>query len=143
MAEDDQFAIDGIMGFSVAPLRFILGLGFVISLLSIAMGIVAIVIKLTGGLPPGGQGWASLTVLITFLAGMQLIVLGMIGVVRGPSLRAGQAPSPVSDRQRRGPRRRARQVRFAKTAYWAPRGSHPSRASIPRSNRDSRVKNSM
>jgi len=75
-----SFAIDGIMGFSVAPLRFILGLGFVISLLSVAMGIVAIVIKLTGGLPPGGQGWASLTVLITFLAGIQLVVLGMIGL---------------------------------------------------------------
>lgn len=75
-----SFAIDGILGFSVAPLRFILGLGFVISLLSIAMGIVAIVIKLTGGLPPGGQGWASLTVLVTFLAGIQLIVLGTIGL---------------------------------------------------------------
>ena len=33
-----SFAIDGILGFSVAPLRFILGLGFVISLLSIALG---------------------------------------------------------------------------------------------------------
>jgi dolichol-phosphate mannosyltransferase len=75
-----SFAIDGIMGFSVAPLRFILGLGFLISVLSIAMGIAAIVIKLTGGLPPGGQGWASLTVLVTFLAGIQLIVLGMIGL---------------------------------------------------------------
>jgi dolichol-phosphate mannosyltransferase len=75
-----SFAIDGIIGFSVAPLRFILGLGFVISLLSIAMGIAAIVIKLSGGLPPGGQGWASLTVLITFLAGVQLIVLGMVGL---------------------------------------------------------------
>ena len=75
-----SFAIDGILGFSVAPLRFILGLGFVISLLSIAMGLATIVIKLAGGVPPGGQGWASLTVLVTFLAGVQLIVLGMIGL---------------------------------------------------------------
>jgi glycosyltransferase involved in cell wall biosynthesis len=75
-----SFAIDGILGFSVAPLRFILGLGFVISLLSLAMGLVAIVVKLTGGLAPGGQGWASLTVLVTFLAGIQLIVLGMMGL---------------------------------------------------------------
>jgi polyisoprenyl-phosphate glycosyltransferase len=75
-----SFAIDGIIGFSVAPLRFVLGLGFVISALSIAMGIAAIVIKLTGGIPPGGQGWASLTVLISFLAGVQLIVLGMVGL---------------------------------------------------------------
>ena len=75
-----SFAIDGILGFSVAPLRFILGLGFVISLASIAMGIAAIVLKLSGGLPPGGQGWASLTVLVSFLAGVQLVVLGMIGL---------------------------------------------------------------
>jgi polyisoprenyl-phosphate glycosyltransferase len=74
-----SFAIDGILGFSVAPLRFILGLGFVISLLSLAVGVVAIVLKLTGQLPPV-QGWASLTVLVTFLAGVQLIVLGTIGL---------------------------------------------------------------
>ena len=75
-----SFAIDGIVGFSVAPLRFVLGLGFVISLLSLLWGIVAIIVKLTGSVPPGGQGWASLTVLVTFLAGIQLIVLGMMGL---------------------------------------------------------------
>jgi polyisoprenyl-phosphate glycosyltransferase len=75
-----SFAIDGITGFSVAPLRFILGLGFVISALSLAWGLVAIIVKITGSVPPGGQGWASLTVLVTFLAGVQLIVLGMIGL---------------------------------------------------------------
>lgn len=74
-----SFAIDGILGFSVAPLRFILGLGFVISLLSLAVGVVAIVLKLAGQLPPV-QGWASLTVLVTFLAGVQLIVLGTVGL---------------------------------------------------------------
>jgi polyisoprenyl-phosphate glycosyltransferase len=75
-----SFAIDGILGFSIAPLRFILGLGFVISLLSLIWGLVAIIVKLTGSVPPGGQGWASLTVLVTFLAGIQLIVLGMMGL---------------------------------------------------------------
>jgi glycosyltransferase involved in cell wall biosynthesis len=75
-----SFAIDGLLGFSVAPLRFILGLGFVISFLSLAWGVVAIIVKLAGSVPPGGQGWASLTVLITFLAGVQLIVLGMMGL---------------------------------------------------------------
>jgi glycosyltransferase involved in cell wall biosynthesis len=75
-----SFAIDGILGFSVVPLRFILGLGFVISALSLVWGLVAAIVKLSGSVPPGGQGWASLTVLITFLAGVQLIVLGMIGL---------------------------------------------------------------
>jgi polyisoprenyl-phosphate glycosyltransferase len=74
-----SFAIDGILGFSVAPLRIILGIGFVISALSMAVGVTAIILKLAGALPPV-QGWASLTVLVTFLAGIQLIVLGMIGL---------------------------------------------------------------
>ena len=73
------FAIDGILGFSVAPLRFILGLGFAISALSILVGLIAIALKLAGSLPPV-QGWASLTVLVTFLAGIQLIVLGTVGL---------------------------------------------------------------
>jgi dolichol-phosphate mannosyltransferase len=54
-----SFAIDGILGFSVAPLRFILGLGFVISALSLIWGLVAIIVKLSGSVNPGGQGWAS------------------------------------------------------------------------------------
>jgi glycosyltransferase involved in cell wall biosynthesis len=74
-----SFAIDGILGFSVAPLRFILGLGFVISALSMLVGVVAIVLKLAGSLPPV-QGWASLTVLVSFLAGIQLVVLGTVGL---------------------------------------------------------------
>jgi dolichol-phosphate mannosyltransferase len=73
------FAIDGILGFSVAPLRFVLGLGFVISALSLVVGFTAIVLKLAGQLPPV-QGWASLTVLVSFLAGVQLIVLGTVGL---------------------------------------------------------------
>jgi polyisoprenyl-phosphate glycosyltransferase len=86
-----SFAIDGILGFSVAPLRFILGLGFVISALSIAMGFASIVVKLAGGVPPGGQGWASLTVLVTFLAGVQLIVLGTIGLYVARAYEQGKA----------------------------------------------------
>jgi glycosyltransferase involved in cell wall biosynthesis len=74
-----SFAIDGIMGFSVTPLRLILGLGFVISLLSLTVAVIAIILKLTGGIE-SVQGWASLTVLVTFLAGVQLIVLGTIGL---------------------------------------------------------------
>jgi glycosyltransferase involved in cell wall biosynthesis len=72
-------ALDGILSFSVVPLRFILGVGFLMSLTALGFGILAAVLKLTGSLPPV-TGWASLTVLICFLAGAQLIVLGMIGL---------------------------------------------------------------
>jgi glycosyltransferase involved in cell wall biosynthesis len=84
-----SFAIDGILGFSVAPLRIILGLGFVISALSMAVGLVAIVLKLAGSLPPV-QGWASLIVLVTFLAGIQLIVLGTIGLYMARAYEQGK-----------------------------------------------------
>jgi hypothetical protein len=73
------FAIDGILGFSVAPLRFVLGLGFVISGLSLIVGLVSIALKIAGSLD-FVQGWVSLTVLVSFLAGVQLIVLGMVGL---------------------------------------------------------------
>jgi dolichol-phosphate mannosyltransferase len=73
------FAVDGILGFSVAPLRIILGLGFVMSGLALLVGIVAIVLKLAGALPPV-SGWASLIVLVSFLAGIQLVVLGTVGL---------------------------------------------------------------
>jgi dolichol-phosphate mannosyltransferase len=72
-------AVDGILSFSVAPLRIIIGIGFLISLTALGFGILAAVLKLTGSLPPV-EGWASLTVLVTFLAGAQLVVLGMIGL---------------------------------------------------------------
>jgi dolichol-phosphate mannosyltransferase len=74
-----RFALDGILGFSVAPLRIILGLGFVMSGVALLMGMIAIVLKLAGALPPV-EGWASLTVLVAFVAGVQLIVLGTVGL---------------------------------------------------------------
>jgi dolichol-phosphate mannosyltransferase len=74
-----RFALDGILGFSVAPLRIILGLGFVMSAIALLVGVIAIVLKLAGALPPVA-GWASLVVLVAFLAGIQLIVLGTIGL---------------------------------------------------------------
>jgi polyisoprenyl-phosphate glycosyltransferase len=72
-------AIDGILSFSTAPLRFIVVIGFLMSLVALGFGVVAALLKLTGSLPPVA-GWASLTVLVSFLAGVQLIVLGMIGL---------------------------------------------------------------
>lgn len=72
-------AVDGILSFSVAPLRFVIGIGFLMSLTALAFGFLAAVLKLTGSLPPV-TGWASLTVLVSFLAGVQLIVLGTIGL---------------------------------------------------------------
>jgi polyisoprenyl-phosphate glycosyltransferase len=72
------FATDGIVSFSSAPLRLTLVLGFTFSALSMLAGIAAIVVKLSGmyAVP----GWASIVVTIGFLGGVQLTVLGVMGV---------------------------------------------------------------
>ena len=73
------FAIDAMLSFSGAPLRIVTAIGFVMSATALAFGVLAAVLKIAGALPPV-SGWASLTVLVSFLAGMQLIVLGVIGL---------------------------------------------------------------
>jgi dolichol-phosphate mannosyltransferase len=71
------FAVDGIVSFSTAPLRFALKIGFIVSAASIAFGIAALVAKIAGLYEV--PGLASLVVLTAFLGGVQLIVLGVMG----------------------------------------------------------------
>src|SRR5262245_21301597 len=70
-------ALDGLVSFSYIPLRAITMLGFGVSLLSIVLALFYAVKKLTVGLNP--PGFATITVAIFFLAGMQLITIGVIG----------------------------------------------------------------
>lgn len=70
-------ALDGLVSFSYLPLRVITMLGFGVSLLSILMAIFYAIKKLTVGLNP--PGFATIVVSIFFLAGMQLITIGVIG----------------------------------------------------------------
>jgi polyisoprenyl-phosphate glycosyltransferase len=70
-------ALDGLVSFSYIPLRMITMLGFCISLLSIMLAVFYAIKRLTVGLTP--PGFATLIVAIFFLAGMQLITIGVIG----------------------------------------------------------------
>jgi polyisoprenyl-phosphate glycosyltransferase len=70
-------ALDGLVSFSFLPLRMISILGFGVSTISILMAIVYAVQKLTVGLNP--PGFATTIVAILFLAGIQLITIGVIG----------------------------------------------------------------
>ncbi len=72
-----KLAFDGILSFSAVPLRIALVIGFAVSLLSIIAGLVAVVIKLGGWYTV--DGWSSLAVLVSFIGGVQLTVLGIIG----------------------------------------------------------------
>jgi polyisoprenyl-phosphate glycosyltransferase len=71
------FATDGVISFSTVPLRLILNLGFIIAGLSFAVGFGSIALKLTNVFTV--PGWASLAVAISFLGGLQLGMLGVIG----------------------------------------------------------------
>lgn len=72
-----NFAIDGVIGFSEAPLRLALNLGFLLATLSFLGGAIAVLVKLLGVFAV--PGWASIVVITFFLAGVQLIILGVIG----------------------------------------------------------------
>jgi glycosyltransferase involved in cell wall biosynthesis len=74
-------AVDGLTGFSAAPLRMMLGFGFGIAGLAFLAGLTAAVLKIVGLLSV--PGWASLIVILSFFTGVQLIVLGTIGLYVG------------------------------------------------------------
>lgn len=70
-------ALDGLVSFSFVPLRMITLLGFAVSAISILLALIYLVERITIGLYP--QGFATTIVAILFLAGMQLVTLGVIG----------------------------------------------------------------
>lgn len=69
-------AFDGITSLSVKPIHLITTVGFLIALVSFIGVIWGIVRAFTGNTVPG---WASMTCIICFLSGVQLIALGVIG----------------------------------------------------------------
>jgi glycosyltransferase involved in cell wall biosynthesis len=76
-----MLASNGILSFSTAPLRLALGTGIFLAFAALIYGAVAIAMKLAGeALVPG---YASLLFVVTFFSGIQLIVLGMIGLYVG------------------------------------------------------------
>jgi dolichol-phosphate mannosyltransferase len=72
-----RLAWSGVTSFSVAPLRFALNVGFAVSIVSFALGVWSLIVKLGGFYNP--PGWTSIVVVTTFIGGIQLIVLGMTG----------------------------------------------------------------
>ena len=75
-----QLALSGVTSFSVKPLYFAVFLGFFFSLLSVLYIPYVIYSFLNGS---EISGWASLIMTIVFFGGLQLIILGIIGVYIG------------------------------------------------------------
>ena len=71
-----HLAFDGITSLSVRPLKMITHLGVLLALVSFGGIVWAVARALTGGTV---AGWASLTCMICFMSGIQLLCLGVIG----------------------------------------------------------------
>ena len=69
-------AVDGITSLSVKPLRLITGFGLVVALISFIGVLWALITALCG---KAVTGWASMTCIVCFVSGVQLICLGIIG----------------------------------------------------------------
>jgi dolichol-phosphate mannosyltransferase len=76
-----HFAMDGIISFSLVPLKLAIWTGFFAIWIAVAGIIVAIIDRLfEKGLT---RGWASLFVAVLFMGGVQLVSLGILGEYLG------------------------------------------------------------
>ena len=71
-----SLAADGITSLSVKPLHLIMSFGIIVAFLSFVGVIWAVITALSGKTV---AGWASMTCIICFVSGVQLICLGIIG----------------------------------------------------------------
>lgn len=69
-------AFDGITSLSIKPIRLITGFGLAVALISF-LGVVWSVLRHFQG--ETAQGWASMTSIICFIGGIQLVSLGILG----------------------------------------------------------------
>lgn len=69
-------AVDGITSLSVKPLQLIMTFGIIVAFVSFMGCIWALITALCG---KAVSGWASMTCIICFVSGVQLICLGIIG----------------------------------------------------------------
>ena len=76
-----RLASNGILGFSDVPLRMVFWVGFLISLLAFGAAIFVLLGKILGGAVV--PGWASVVILLSFLSGVQLLTLGIVGLYVG------------------------------------------------------------
>jgi dolichol-phosphate mannosyltransferase len=76
-----RFALQGITSFSIRPLYFAIILGFVLSFLAFGFYIVYLIYSIYLGHVI--SGWASVICTIVFFGGLNLIVLGIVGLYVG------------------------------------------------------------
>ena len=73
-----HFATDGVVSFSILPLRLATWTGFLASGLAL-LGIIAVVLEKYLHVTGLVQGWSSTVIAVLFMGGVQLVCLGIIG----------------------------------------------------------------
>ena len=71
-----NFAVDGITSFSVQPLRLIAAIGFIMTGLSFAAIIYALIVYIVGA---AIKGWTTLLLSVWFIGGLLLLSMGILG----------------------------------------------------------------
>jgi dolichol-phosphate mannosyltransferase len=71
------YLLDGMLGYSFVPIRFMSLLGALCSVLGFAYACVVLVVRLVHDTPV--RGWAPLMMAILLIGGMQMLMLGVIG----------------------------------------------------------------
>jgi polyisoprenyl-phosphate glycosyltransferase len=72
-----KFSVDGITSFSTKPLKFATNIGFLFSIAAFVYLFYIILAKIIAN--TNQPGWTSTVVLVLFIGGIQLIMLGIIG----------------------------------------------------------------
>lgn len=76
-----SFSLAGITSFSVKPLHFSTKLGLIIAILAFIYGVYALYAKLFTDTTI--EGWTSLLIVMSFIGGIQLIMIGILGEYLG------------------------------------------------------------
>ena len=76
-----KLAVNGVLGYSDAPLRLSIWLGFVVSACAVLYGLYAIGLKIFT--ESTVTGWSSTIVVVSFLCGVNMLMTGIVGLYIG------------------------------------------------------------
>ena len=77
-----RLAVNGLVGFSDAPLRLAIWAGFAVSAFA-ALYALSVIVRALSGDPSLVVGWASIVIVVSFLSGINMILTGFMGLYIG------------------------------------------------------------
>ena len=76
-----MYSMEAIIGFSTAPLSFVISLGFIVTALAFLLILFVVIKTLIVGDPT--SGWPSMICIVVFFSGIQLLCTGIVGQYLG------------------------------------------------------------